>query len=100
MCRKWTESGFILAALLISLISISSATAPYATPDIYSGQCGVQLSVAAQGLLKNDIKSSGPLQVLEPEKISIDPKYGTLTVSETAAAHPAASRRGIQGAAA
>jgi len=82
MCRKWTESGFILAALLISLISISSATAPYATPDIYSGQCGVQLSVAAQGLLKNDIKSSGPLQVLEPEKISIDPKYGTLTVNK------------------
>ena len=82
MCKKRIESGFILAALLISLISISSAAAPRALPDIYTGQCGVQLSIAAPGLLKNDITSSGQLQVLEPETISIDPKYGTLNVNE------------------
>ena len=63
MCRKRIESGFILAALLISLISISSAAAPRAMPDLYQGKCGVELSVPAPGLLANDMPSGKPLKV-------------------------------------
>jgi hypothetical protein len=71
----------VLAVLVVSLISVSSAAGPRAMPDIYKGQCGVELSVPAPGILTNDIKSASPLQVKDPEKISIDPKYGTLKVS-------------------
>jgi len=67
--------------VLILLISIPSAAGPRAMPDLYKGQCGVEQSVPAPGILKNDTKSSGQ-QVLEPEKISIDPKYGSLTANK------------------
>jgi hypothetical protein len=65
-----------VVVLLISLISISSATAPHAMNDLYSGQCGVQLSVAASGILKNDV-SSKPLHV----SAWTTPTAGTLTVN-------------------
>ncbi len=56
MCRKWIECSFILAALLISLISISSAAGPTANPDLYTGaKCGVDFSVPAPGILANDV---------------------------------------------
>jgi hypothetical protein len=56
MWRKRIESGFILAALLISLISISSAAGPTANPDLYTGaKCGVDFSVSAPGILANDV---------------------------------------------
>jgi hypothetical protein len=66
--------------LLISLISISSAAGPRAMPNLYTGQCGVELSVPAPGILSNDVKTTAPLQVLDPETISIDPKYGSIEV--------------------
>jgi VCBS repeat-containing protein len=72
----------VLAVLVLSLISVSSAAGPRAMPDLFKGQCGVELSVPAPGILKNDVKSSGQLKVLDSEKISINPKYGTLTVNE------------------
>ena len=75
MCRKRIERGFILAVLLISLISISSAAGPTAKPDLYQAQCGVVLSVPAPGLLANDLPSG---------KITVStftaPSAGTLTV--------------------
>ena len=78
---KRCMKSIAVVLLLISLISISSAALPTAMPDIYKGQCGVQLSVPAPGILGNDLKSTKPLQVIFPEKITIDPKYGTLMVS-------------------
>jgi VCBS repeat-containing protein len=72
----------VLAVLVLSLISVSSAAGLRATPDLFKGQCGVELSVPAPGILNNDVRSSGQLQVFNSEKISIDPKYGTLTVNE------------------
>ncbi len=66
--------------LLISLISISSAAGPRAMPNLYTGQCGVELFVPAPGILSNDVKTTAPLRVLDPETISIDPKYGSIEV--------------------
>ena len=76
MCRKRIECGFILAALLISLISISSAAALRAMPDLYQGKCGVELSVPAPGLLANDMPGGKPLKV----STWTTPSVGTLTV--------------------
>jgi hypothetical protein len=75
MYKRYMKS-IAVVVLLISLISISSAAVPRALPDIYTGQCGVQLSVAAPGLLKNDISSGKPLHVLA----WTTPTLGTLTV--------------------
>jgi hypothetical protein len=77
----WMSASVVLVVLLISLISISSAAGLRAMPELYRGQCGEKMSVPAPGILKNDIKSVNTLQVLNPEKISIDPKYGTLKVN-------------------
>jgi len=71
----------VLVVLMISLISLSSATGLRAMPELYKGQCDEKLSVPAPGILKNDIKSVNPMQVQNPEMISIDPKYGTLKVN-------------------
>jgi VCBS repeat-containing protein len=82
MCNRWMNATLVLTVVLISLISISSAAGPRAMPDLYTtGQCGVELSVPAPGILGNDIKSTNPLRVKDPEKITIDPKYGTLVVN-------------------
>ncbi len=82
MHNRFMKTIAVLAVLVISLISVSSAANPRAMSDLYKAECGVELSVPAPGILTNDVKSSGQLQVLDPEKISIDPKYGTLTVNE------------------
>ena len=56
MYRKWIECSFILAALLISLISISSAAGLTANPDFYTGaKCGVDFPISAPGILANDV---------------------------------------------
>ena len=81
MYKRCIKIIAVLAVLLISLISISSAAGPRAMPDLYKGECGVELSVLAPGILGNDIKTTSALQVLNPEMISIDPKYGTLKVN-------------------
>ena len=53
--------SLILAALLISLISISSAAGPTANPDLYTGaKCGVDFSVPAPGILANDAPTGKP----------------------------------------
>jgi hypothetical protein len=82
MCNRCIKVITVLAVLVLSLISVSSAAGLRAMPDLYKGQCGAELTLPAPGILKNDVKSSGQMQVIEPEKISVDPKYGTLTVNE------------------
>lgn len=82
MCNRCMKAIAVLAVLMVSLISVSSAAGPHAMPDLYKGQCGVELSVSAPGILINDAKSVNLLQVLDPEAISIDQKYGTLAVNE------------------
>ena len=77
MYKKCMKSIAILVVLLISLISISSAAGPRAMPDLYQGQCGVELSVPAPGILANDVKSTSPLQV----STWTAPSLGTLVVN-------------------
>jgi hypothetical protein len=78
MCRKRIKKGFILAALLISLISISSAAGPTANPDRYSGaKCGVDFSIPAPGILTNDVPTgkltvSGTTQFSGPGSITVN----------------------------
>ncbi len=80
MCQKWLKCSFILAVLLISMVSISMATCPwFIRNELYNAQCGVLKEVpASAGLLAND---PGAVAVLNPEAITIDPKYGTLNVN-------------------
>jgi hypothetical protein len=70
---------FLLAVLIISLASLSSATCPwFIRNEQYSAQCGVIKEVpASSGILANDPDA---MAVLKPEGISIDPKYGTIKV--------------------
>ena len=83
MNGNWIRKGLILAMLLLSLISISTAACPRAVPELYQGQCGKVLSVPAPGILKNDVKDPGKsLKVLNPDDIYIDSNLGTLTVNE------------------
>jgi hypothetical protein len=72
----------VLTVALISLVSISAAAGPLARPDLYTGgQCGAELSVPAPGILTNDIKPNGPIQVVSPESIALtDPNLGTVKV--------------------
>jgi hypothetical protein len=82
MNSRWINAIVVLTVALISLVSISSATGPLAKPDLYTGgQCGVELAVPAPGILTNDIKPNGPIQVVAPESIALtDPKLGTVKV--------------------
>jgi hypothetical protein len=82
MNSRWMNIIVVLTVALISLVTISSAAGLLARPDLYTGgQCGAELSVPAPGILKNDIKSTGPIQVKNPEKITLtDPKFGTVKV--------------------
>ncbi len=81
MNRTCMKTTTVLAFLLISLISISTAAGLKASSDYYSGQCGVELSVPAPGILKNDVANPSLVQVVNPGSITIDPKYGTITVN-------------------
>ena len=52
----------------------------YLKSEVYKATCGVPLEVpASQGILYNDRIGA---TVINPELITIDPKYGTLTVEE------------------
>jgi hypothetical protein len=81
MYPKWIKSGFILAMLLISMVSLSMAGCPwFIKNDLYTAQCGVLKEVpASKGILANDPAGT---RVINPELIQIDPKYGTISVYE------------------
>ena len=57
MNNRRINVAMVLIVMLISLVSISSATALSARPDLYQAKCGVELSVPAPGLLANDLPS-------------------------------------------
>jgi hypothetical protein len=81
MYSKWIKSGFILAMLLVSMVSLSMAGCPwFIKNDLYTAQCGVLKEVPAnKGILANDPAGT---KVVYPESIEIDPKYGTISVKE------------------
>jgi hypothetical protein len=76
------KRGFILAVLLISMVSLSMAACPVAKNDLsYRTQCGQTLDVPAPGILANDLKDADKtLSVVDPESITIS--QGTLEVKE------------------
>ena len=80
MYSKWIKSGFVLAMLLISMVSLSMAACPwFIKNELYTAQCGVEKVVpASAGLLANDPTATA---VLDPDAITIDAKYGTLDVN-------------------
>jgi hypothetical protein len=80
MYSKWIKSGFILAILLVSMVSLSMAACPWLIKnELYTAQCGViKVVPASAGILAND---PGAVAVLNPESITIDAKYGTLDVN-------------------
>jgi hypothetical protein len=80
MYSKWIKSGFVLAMLLISMVSLSMAACPwFIINELYNAQCGVEKVVpASAGLLANDATA---IAVLDPDAITIDAKYGTLDVN-------------------
>jgi hypothetical protein len=85
MNNRLMKAIVVLAVVLIPLVSISAAAGPRAMPDLYIGtqgaRCGVELSVPAPGILKNDIKTTGALQVKDPGMIKLtDQKLGTVKV--------------------
>ena len=79
MYGKWIKCYFILAILIMSLVSLSTAACPwYIKNDLYTAECGVLKEVPADsGILANDPIGT---TVIDPESITIDPKYGTLSV--------------------
>ena len=81
MYSKWIKSGFVLAMLLVSMVSLSMAACPwFIKNELYTAQCGVEKVVpASAGLLANDPTA---IAVLDPDDITIDEKYGTLDVGE------------------
>ena len=80
MYSKWIKSGFVLAMLLISTISLSMAVCPWSIKnELYAAQCGVEKVVpASEGLLANDPTATA---VLNPDSVTVDAKYGTLDVN-------------------
>ncbi len=81
MYSKWIKNGFVLAMLLVSMVSLSMAACPwFIKNELYTAQCGVEKVVpASAGLLANDPTA---VAVLDPGDITIDAKYGTLDVKE------------------
>ncbi len=79
MYGRWIKGYFILAILLMSLVSPSMAACPwFIKNELYSAQCGVLKEVpASSGILANDPIGT---TVIDPGSITIDPKYGTLSV--------------------
>ena len=80
MYGRWIKGYFILALLLFSSVSLSMAACPwFIKNDLYAAECGVLKEVpASSGILANDPISTA---VVDPESITIDPKYGTLVVN-------------------
>ncbi len=81
MYSKWIKSGFILAMLLVSMVSLSMAACPwFIKNELYTADCRDMAKdvPASAGLLAND---PGATAVLNPAGITIDPKYGTLHVN-------------------
>jgi hypothetical protein len=80
MYKLFMKCMTILAVLLICLISISSAAGPwYLHNELYTAQCGILKEVSANyGILANDPTGT---TVIDPELITIDPKYGTIHVA-------------------
>ena len=81
MNKRSINGCIALAMLLISLASLSSATCPwFLKGELYSATCGVEKVVTAdKGILANDPQA---VAVLDPESITIDPRYGTIEVAE------------------
>ncbi len=79
MYSKWIKNGFVLAMLLISTVSLSTAACPWLIKnELYTAQCGVEKVVpASAGLLANDPTARA---ILNPNLITIDAKYGKLEV--------------------
>ncbi len=79
MYGRWIKGCFILALLLLSSVSLSMAACPwFIKNDLYAAECGVLKEVpASSGILANDPIGT---EVVDPESITIDAKYGTLSV--------------------
>lgn len=70
----------VLGLLLTSMVSMSSATCPwFIRGENYIAQCGVIKEVSeSKGILANDPQA---IAVLDPELITVDPKYGSIKVA-------------------
>ena len=81
MYNRLLKGILILGVLMALMASLSSAaTCPwFIRGELYTAQCGVIKEVPeSQGLLANDPQA---LEVLDPELITIDPKYGSIKVA-------------------
>ena len=81
MNKRMMNGCIAVAIVLLSLASLSAATCPwFLKGELYSATCGVDKVVGAdKGILANDPQG---VAVLDPESITIDPKYGTIEVAE------------------
>ncbi len=77
---SWIKRVLIISILLILVSSLSSAKCPWFIRDeLYYAQCGViKVVPESQGILANDAQA---VAVLDPESITIDPKYGFIKVA-------------------
>ena len=57
MKEKLIKRCLILAVLMLSLVSISTAACPRATPELYQAQCRSDFTVPAPGILKNTLRT-------------------------------------------
>jgi hypothetical protein len=81
MYKRSLKGILILGVLLALMASLSSAaTCPWLIRgELYTAQCGVIKEVPeSKGLLANDPQA---IEVLDPELITIDPKYGSIKVA-------------------
>ena len=80
MHKSFSSSCIVVAILIIYFASLSSATCPwFLRGELYSAQCGVTKEVPrTAGILAND---PAAVAVINPEWITVDPKYGTLEVA-------------------
>ncbi|MFZ1316066.1 Ig-like domain-containing protein [Methanothrix sp.] len=81
MYNRLLKGILILGVLLALMASLSSAaTCPWLIRgELYTAQCGVIKEVPeSKGLLANDPQA---IEVLDPELITIDPKYGSIKVA-------------------
>lgn len=76
-CEDSTDNDFINEPVPVSC---GNRCPWYIKNELYIAKCGVLKEVPASiGILANDPKGS---KVIRPESITIDPKYGTLSVEE------------------
>ncbi len=81
MYKRSLKGILILGVLMALMASLSSAaTCPWLIRgELYTAQCGVVKEVPeSKGLLANDPQA---IEVLDPELITIDPKYGSIKVA-------------------